>query len=97
MGKNGYALAFGASGLSKLLLYNDAGQGSPNPMDGIMRKSVHPDDSKSRRGEVVVPRDFMIKTAYVRKRRPGAQETQSVRSRQSSTVSVFSKQSQHIN
>lgn len=48
------------------------------------------------KGEFVVPRDFQIKTAYVRKRRHTTNkegDTQSTRSRQSSVVTAFTKQS----
>lgn len=48
-------------------------------MENLMRKSMNPEDGTSifkpknllsgQGGEIVVPRDFMIKTAYVRKRR----------------------------
>jgi hypothetical protein len=52
-------------------------------------------------GEILVPRDFMIKTAYVKKRRNnasqrGENDTMSVRSRQSSAITVFTKQSAQI-
>lgn len=45
-----------------------------------------------------MPRDFMIKTAYVKKRRNnasqrGESDAMSVRSRQSSAITVFTKQS----
>jgi hypothetical protein len=85
-----------------LLLYNDAGKGSANPMDGIMKKSINPEDTYSKprqNGDVIVPRDFMIKTAYERKRRSThtAQDNQSTRSRQSSAVSIFTKASQQAN
>lgn len=94
-GKNAYALAFGSSDLSKILLHNKgqkhpplspnhnfAGvQGDKNSsfMDSLMRKSLNPEDngvfakfkneSKGGATDILVPRDFMIKTAYVRKRR----------------------------
>ncbi len=48
------------------------------------------------KGDFVVPRDFQIKTAYVRKRRNTTNkeaDAQSTRSRQSSAVTAFTKQS----
>ena len=48
------------------------------------------------KGDFVVPRDFQIKTAYVRKRRHTTNkdaDAQSTRSRQSSVVTAFTKQS----
>ena len=54
-------------------------------MDEIMKKSMSPEDQIpykiASNGDVIVPRDFMIKTAYIKKRRGTAAETQSVRSR----------------
>lgn len=69
-------------------------------MDDLMKKTMNPEESalaKLRQGggDVVVPRDFMIKTAYVKKRRGAAADTQSVRSRQPSNsgANVFVKNS----
>jgi hypothetical protein len=93
LGKHHYSLAYGASGLSKLLLYNDAGNGSLDPLDGMIKKSMNPEDNRSK-GDIIVPRDFMIKTAYVRKRRNTQSDVLSVRSKQSSAISVFTKHSQ---
>ena len=61
-------------------------------MDNLMRKSMNPEEASSifqkpknlvSGGDILVPRDFMIKTAYVKKRRNIARgdDTVSVRSR----------------
>ena len=63
-GKHAYAQAFGSSELSKILVNN---KGSKNPLDGLIKKTLHPEDAGSKL--LTVPKDFMIKTAYVRKRR----------------------------
>lgn len=109
LGKNAYALAFGGSDLSKILLFN-SGNKPLSPLDGLMKKSMNPEESSlaaklamlkmqsgttQGTGDVVVPRDFMIKTAYVKKRRNTTLNgNQSVRSNQSSAISVFTKPSQ---
>jgi hypothetical protein len=89
LGKNAYALAFGGSDFSRILLNNKGQkhpplspnhyypQGPSSIMENLMRKSMNPEDpssifqknSASGGGDILVPRDFMIKTAYVRKRR----------------------------
>lgn len=99
LGKNAYALAFGGSDFSRILLNNKGHKHPPmsphgphigapnNVMDNLMRKSLNQEDTTSflknqNPGDIVVPRDFMIKTAYVKKRRnQAANDTQSVRSR----------------
>jgi hypothetical protein len=108
LGKNAYALAFGSADLSKILLFNNSGSKpqSPNGADAnssFMKKYLNPEEGGStlpvspqggNKGDFVVPRDFQIKTAYVRKRRHTTHkdaDTQSTRSRQSSVVTVFSK------
>ena len=83
-------------------------------MENLMRKSLNPEEGTANSvflkhknqaqgggdaaSNILVPRDFMIKTAYVRKRRNTTAQgkdadTQSVRSRQSSAITVFTKQS----
>ena len=62
-----------------------------SPMDGLMKKTMNSGEDPISpggsyavlKGDVVVPRDFMIKTAYVKKRRnvATAQDSQSQRSR----------------
>lgn len=91
MGKHAYAQAFGSSDLSKILIAN---QGSKNPLEGLIKKTLNPDDP-SRHATLTVPRDFMIKTAYVRKKRTN-DDAQSTRSR-ASAVTVFSKSTQQVN
>ena len=89
LGKNGFSLAYGDSGLSKILLFNDPAI----PVDGIVKKLDETKLKYSYNGEVVVPRDYMIKTAYERKRRntTTAPDTISTRSKQSSAISFLSK------
>ena len=92
LGKNGYSLAFGGSDLSRILLFNDP----TTPNDGIIKKQDETKLKYGYNGEVVVPRDFMIKTAYERKRRntATAPDSLSTRSKQSSAVSFLSKNTQ---
>jgi len=100
LGKNAYALAFGSADLSKILLFNNSGS-KPQSLTGgdanssFMRKYLNPEDAGNslpispqggNKGDFVVPRDFQIKTAYVRKRRHTTHkdaDAQSTRSRQS--------------
>lgn len=111
LGKNAYALAFGSADLSKILLFNNSGSKPQSPKGGdanssFMRKYLNPEDAGGsslpvspqggNKGDFVVPRDFQIKTAYVRKRRNTTHkdaDAQSTRSRQSSAVTVFAKHS----
>jgi len=89
-GKHAYAQAFGSSELSKILINN---KGSKNPLEGLIKRTLQPGEDAGSR-ILTVPKDFMIKTAYVRKRRQ-ADDVQSTRSR-TSAVTVFSKTSQNL-
>ena len=84
LGKNAYALAFGSADLTKILLFSNSGQQKHQPMSPqgdaasyFSKKVNNPEESGSlpvspqggNKGDFMVPRDFQIKTAYVRKRR----------------------------
>ncbi len=81
LGRHAHTLAFGSAPLSKVILFNNSGTASPSGnggvVDSIIRKPINnPEDgsmplSPSAQGlrDLQVPRDFQIKTAYVRKRR----------------------------
>lgn len=91
LGKNAYALAFGSSDLSKVLVSHD--HKPQNPVDGLMKKTINGDDGRQKQ-DVVVPRDFLIKTAYKRKRRNihTAADAQSTRSsKHSQAINLFNK------
>lgn len=96
LGKHAYSLAFGNSDLSKILV-NNKGQKLENPLNDLMRKSLNQEENLKGTAEVIVPRDFLIKTAYVRKRRNKLNDQASTRSRgQSSIVSAYSKLSKQF-
>ena len=111
LGKNAYALAFGSADLTKILIFSNSGQ-KQQPMSPqgdaasyfSKKANLNPEEGGSlpvspqggNKGDFVVPRDFQIKTAYVRKRRNTTNkeaDTQSTRSRQSSAVTAFTKHS----
>jgi len=78
LGRHAYTLAFGSAPLTKVILFNNSGPGSPSGgggvVDAMIKKaaglnqeefSLPTSPTGQGQREFQVPRDFQIKTAYV--------------------------------
>jgi hypothetical protein len=83
LGRHAHTLAFGSADLSKVILFNNAGSQGPSGGGGVVDAMIKkasglntPNEGNSQlmsplsgAKDLQVPRDFQIKTAYVKKRR----------------------------